>query len=82
MAVKGLYTDEAALLDRAPATLDEGNLVRSSDRRARLFVWGSWTAGLVSSFILVLSNARNFPMYEDWQMVRSLTGYGLTSGSG
>jgi hypothetical protein len=75
LAVKDLSSGEAAVLEPALATPDEGTQLRSSDGRARLFVWGSWTAGLVSSFIVVLSNARNFPIYEDWQMVPALTGH-------
>ena len=61
MAVKGLYMGEAAVLDRALATPDEGTLPRSSDGRARLLVWGSWTAGLVSSLTLVLLKRAELP---------------------
>jgi hypothetical protein len=75
MAVKSLGTGEAAVLDPALATPDDDTLLRSSDSGARLLVWGSWTAGLVSSLTVVLLNARNFPVYEDWKLVPALAGH-------
>jgi hypothetical protein len=62
-------------LDQAVAVPEKATPLRSSDGRARLFVWASWTVGLVSSLVLVLSNARDFPIYEDWKMVPALTGH-------
>ena len=59
MAVEGLSGGDTAVLDEAPVTSDwpvsARTPTRPADARARLFVWGSWTAMFGSTLGLVLA---------------------------
>jgi hypothetical protein len=75
MAVNGLSTGQTVVSDEATAPSDPETTVRSGDRPARLFVWASWVVMVASTFAVVLLNARNVPIYEDWQVVPAYTGH-------
>jgi hypothetical protein len=66
---------EAAVLDRALDTPDQAAPLLVSDGRARLFVWSAWTAMFSTTLALVVVNARNIPIYEDWELVPAMTGH-------
>jgi hypothetical protein len=66
---------EVAVLDRALGAPDAAARPLFSDGRARLFVWSTWTAMFSTTLVLVVVNARNIPIYEDWQLVPAMTGH-------
>ena len=40
-----------------------------------MLVWGTWVAGFVSALVVVLVNARDIPVREDWTMAPAMTGH-------
>jgi hypothetical protein len=45
-----------------------------SDTRARIFVWGVWTAILFFALFTLYRYGRNIPVVEDWLLVPAITG--------
>lgn len=67
--------------DPAPAEIspsdwhEPASIKRPTVAWAAAFVWACWVVGFVSAAVVVLLNARDVPLYEDWQLVPALTGH-------
>ncbi len=55
-------------------TRDYAKAVVTSDRTARLVVWGIWLAMLAVAFAFMYKVSHPIPLAEDWLMVAPLTG--------
>ncbi len=55
-------------------TLSYAKAMGTSDRTARVLVWGTWLAMLAAAFWVMYATGHNIPLAEDWLMVAPLTG--------